>query len=100
VVQHYRDLRDPLAKSEGAVTRVWSRSDLIIAMPSYYVTVGRQVFRLKAEDYVPIEDRWKRLSKLDPPEELYVKVVYFPHTLNAVSVHDAVRPPPPDEPTD
>jgi xanthosine utilization system XapX-like protein len=79
VVQHYRDLREPLAESEGVVARVWSRADLIIALHSYYITVGRTVYRLQPEDFVPLE--------------LYVKVVHFPHTLNAVSVHEIVRHP-------
>jgi hypothetical protein len=93
VFQHYRDLREPLAESEGILTRVWSRADLIIAWHSYYVTVGRKVYRLRPEDYVPLEDRWRQLEKLDPPQPLYVKVVHFPHTLNAVSIHE-MRPPP------
>ncbi len=45
VYQHVRDLGAPLAESEGLVTRKWTRADLIIAMQSYYVTVGRTVFR-------------------------------------------------------
>jgi hypothetical protein len=97
VVQHYRDLREPLAESEGTLTRVWSRADLIIAWHSYYITVGRTVYRIQPEDYVPLEDRWKRLERLDPPQEMYVKVVHFPHTLNAVSIHEILRPPPEPE---
>lgn len=93
VVQHYRDLREPLAESEGVVARVWSRADLIIALHSYYITVGRTVYRLQPEDFVPLEDRWRRLNQMDPPQDLYVKVVHFPHTLNAVSVHEIVRHP-------
>jgi hypothetical protein len=99
VVQHYRDLREPLDESEGTILRVWSRADLIIAWPSYYVTIGRRVYRLRAEDYVPLEDRWKRLRALDPPQELYVKIVHFPHTLNVVTVHPMLPPPPPDSDT-
>jgi hypothetical protein len=97
VIQHYRDLREPLAESEGVVTRVWSRADLIIAFHSYYVTVGRKVYRLRPEDYVPLEDRWRQLERADPPLELYVKVAHFRHTLNAVSVHE-IRRPATDEP--
>jgi hypothetical protein len=97
VVQHYRDLREPLDESEGVVVRVWSRADLIIAWPSYYLTIGRRVYRLRAEDYVPLEDRWKRLRELDPPQDLHVKVVHFPHTLNVVSVHPMLPPPPESE---
>jgi hypothetical protein len=97
VVQHYRDLREPLSESEGLVSRVWSRADLVIAWHSYYVTVGRAVYRLRPEDYVPLEDRWRALERLEPPVPLYVKVVHFPHTLQAISIHEIVRPPA-DEP--
>lgn len=82
VVQHWRDLRLPLAESEGIVQRKWSRADLIIAWHSYYLTVDRTVFRVQPEDYVNID------------EGMYVKVVHFPNTLNVVSIHEIMRPPP------
>lgn len=94
VYAHYRDLREPLAESEGTLHRVWSRADLIIAWNSYYATVDRTVFRLRPEEYVLIEDRWRALGRLDPPQAMYVKVVHFPHTLNVVSIHEILRPPP------
>jgi len=81
VVQHLRDLRAPLAESEGLVVRKWKRADLIIAWESYYITVDRTVFRIKPEQY------------LDVREDSYVKVVHFPSTLNVVSVHEVLRPP-------
>jgi len=83
VVQHVQDLGAPLAESEGVVHRLWTRADLIIAWQSYYVLVGRTVFRVKPEDYIHL--------KLD----MYVKVVHFPRTLNVVSVHEAPRGVPP-----
>jgi xanthosine utilization system XapX-like protein len=76
-VQHLRDLGAPLAESEGAIVRKWTRADLIIAMQSYYITVDRVVFRVKPEDYVHLT------------EAMYVKVVHFPNTLTVVSVHEA-----------
>ena len=89
---HLRDLREPLVESVGTVQRIWSRADLIIAWHSYYATVDRTVFRLQPEDYVLIEDRWRALGRLDPPEDLFVKVVHFPRTLNVVSIHEVMRP--------
>jgi hypothetical protein len=80
VVQHARDLRAPLAESEGMVTRKWKNADLIIAWDSYYIRVDRFVFRIKPEQYIEVR------------ENSYVKVVHFPHTLNVVSVHE-LRPP-------
>jgi hypothetical protein len=96
VYAHYSDLRAPLAETEGLVQRVWSRADLVIAWHSFYVSVatplgGRKLFRMQPEDYVVLEDRFRALSRLDPPLELYVKVVHFPMTLNAVSVHEVRR---------
>ncbi|HEY8173172.1 MAG TPA: hypothetical protein VIH21_08785 [Dehalococcoidia bacterium] len=83
VFQHYRDLRSPLAESDGEIIRKWSRADLIVAWHSYYVTVDRRVFRVAAADYVEVD------------EGMYVKVVHFPNTLNVVSMHAIRRPPPP-----
>ncbi|MBI5283470.1 MAG: hypothetical protein HY874_00105 [Chloroflexi bacterium] len=81
VLQHVRDLGGMLAESEGVVTRKWTRADLIIAMQSYYITVERTIFRVRAEDYLYIDTG------------MYVKVVHFPHTLNVVTVHEiAGRP--------
>lgn len=103
VYAHWRDMRSPLAESEGVVQRIWSRADLIIAWHSFYVTVvlptgERKLFRMQPEDYVQLEDRFRSLSRLDPPIDLYVKVVHFSMTLNVVSVHETRQPidvPPP-----
>jgi hypothetical protein len=92
VYAHWRDMRSPLAESEGVVQRIWSRADLVIAWHSFYVTVDRKVFRLQPEDYVQLEDRYRSLSRLDPPVDVYVKIVHFPMTLNVVSVHETLQP--------
>ena len=80
VVQHYRDLRAPLTESEGVVLRKWSRADLVIAWNSYYITVNRTVFRIDVLDFTEVR------------EEMYVKIVHFPHTNNVVSVHPQPSP--------
>lgn len=77
VLQHVRDLNSRLAETEGVIMRKWTRADLIIAMQSYYIIVGRTVFRVKPEDYIHLA------------EQRYVKVVHFPNTLTVVSVHEA-----------
>jgi hypothetical protein len=79
VWMHARDIGSPLAESEGVVQRKWSRADLIIAWHSYYVTVGRRVFRLAPEDHVLLD------------EGMYVKVVHCPRTLHVVSIHEVRR---------
>jgi len=84
VWMHARDLGSPLAETEGVVRRKWSRADLIIAWHSYYITVGRTVFRVAPEDHIMVD------------EGMVVNVVHFPRTLNVVSVHElrgAPRPP-------
>jgi xanthosine utilization system XapX-like protein len=80
VLQHARDMRAPLAESEGVVQRTWSRADLIIAWESYYITVERTVFKVAKVDWIDLR------------EGSYVKVVHFPHTFSVVSVHDVLRP--------
>ncbi len=77
VVQHLRDLNAMLAETEGVVARKWQRADLVIALQSYYISVGRTVFRVRPEDYLFLN------------ESAYVKVVHFPNTLTVVSVHEA-----------
>jgi hypothetical protein len=79
VLLHVRDLGAPLTEAEGAIARKWSRADLIVAMQSYYITVGRTVYRVKPDDYVCLN------------EQMYVKIVYLPNTLTVVSVHEAPR---------
>ncbi len=81
VAQHVRDFEARLAETDGVVVRKWKRADLIIAMDSYYLTVGRTVFRLRPEDWIHVD------------EQMYVKIVHFPHTLTVVSVHPIDRPP-------
>lgn len=83
VAQHVRDFDAPLVETDGVVVRKWKRADLIIVMDSYYLTVGRTVFRLRPEDWIHVD------------EQTYVKVVHFPHTLTVVSVHPIERPPAP-----
>jgi hypothetical protein len=56
------------------------RADFIIAWDSFYVLVNRNVFRLQPEDYGALD------------EDMYVKVVHFPNTLNVVSIHEIRRP--------
>ncbi len=86
VAQHVRDFDSRLAETDGVVVRKWKRADLIIAMDSYYLTVGRAVFRLPPEEWIHVD------------EQTYVKVVHFPHTLTVVSVHPIERPPAPPRP--
>lgn len=79
VVQHVRDLNASLAETEGPILRKWDRADLIIAMQSYYVTVGGTVFRVRPENYIHLS------------EAMHVKIVHFPNTLGVVSVHEAPK---------
>ncbi|HYM14280.1 MAG TPA: hypothetical protein VEZ14_01825 [Dehalococcoidia bacterium] len=74
VLQHLRDLGAQPVEREGAVTRRWSRADLLIAMQSYYISVDRTVFRVRPEDYIHMD------------EGARVRVVHFPHTLQVISL--------------
>jgi len=76
VMQHMRDLGATLTETDGVVLRKWKRADLIIAMDSYYLTVGGKVFRVRPEDWIHID------------EAMRVRVVHYPHTLNVVSVQE------------
>lgn len=76
VVQHLRDMNAPLAETEGPIVRKWKRADLIIAWDSYYISVGRSVFKIQPEDYIHLA------------EQRRVTVVHFPRTLHVVSVQE------------
>jgi xanthosine utilization system XapX-like protein len=80
VYQHLRDLMSSLTESEGVILRKWSRADIPFLLQGYYIAVNRTVFRVQAEDYLHLR------------EEMYVKIVHFPHTLNVVSVHEVRGP--------
>lgn len=82
VWQHFRDLASPLAETEGAILRKWSRAEFIIAWQSYYIYVDHAVFKLGPIDYALLD------------EAMYVKVVHFPRTLNVVSAHEFRGPRP------
>ncbi|MBI5287454.1 MAG: hypothetical protein HY873_00610 [Chloroflexi bacterium] len=86
VWQHLRDLGSPLAETEGVVLRKWQRADLVIAWQSFYIQIGRAIFKVQPLDYHLLES------------EMYVKIVHFPRTLNVVSVHEIPggMPPPAD----
>ena len=45
VWQHIRDLGSPLAETEGAILRKWSRAEFIIAWQNYYIYVEHAVFK-------------------------------------------------------
>jgi hypothetical protein len=79
---HIRDLSAPLIETEGVIERKWSRADLIIAWHSYYLMVGRAVFKVSPQDYVLVD------------ENMAVRIVHFPRTLNVVSVQEIRRPKP------
>ena len=80
VYQHVRDLVAPLTESEGVVVKKWTRADVPFLLQGYYIAVNRTVFRVQAGDYLHLR------------EDMYVKVVHFPHTLNVVSVHEVRGP--------
>ena len=74
--QHARDVGSPLAETEGAVLRKWQRADLVVVWQSFYVQIGRAIFKVQPLDYELVK------------EGMYIKVVHFPRTLNVVSVHE------------
>ena len=87
VWQHIRDLGSPLAETEGAILRKWSRAEFIIAWQNYYIYVEHAVFKLGPVDYALLE------------KDMHVKIVHFPRTLNVVSAHAVRGAPAPDVPS-
>jgi hypothetical protein len=74
VAQHLRDLRAAPVEREGVVNRKWTRADLIIVMQSYYIAIGRAVFRIPPEEYIHLQ------------EGMRVRVTHLPHTMHVVSL--------------
>lgn len=66
-VQAWRDLRSPLMRTEGVISRHWSKMDFIVTR-SHYIAVGRRIFSL------PVAD-WYQLA-----ENERVALLHYPHT--------------------
>ena len=81
LVQHVRDLGAQPVEMDGVVLRKWRRADLVIAMDSHYLTVGKKVFRVRPEDWVHVD------------EMMRVRVLHYPHTLNVISVREVYHRP-------
>ena len=72
-IQSLRDLRSSPHVSSGAVERKWSRADLFI-LRSYYIYVGRLVFKVSPLIYHELE------------EGDTVLVNHYPHTNTVIAV--------------
>ena len=72
-IQSLRDLRSSPRVSSGPVERKWSRADLFI-LRSYYVYVGRSVFKVSPLIYHELE------------EGDTVSVNHYPHTNTVIAV--------------
>ncbi len=78
--QALRDLREPLVRTEGLITRRWSRMDLVFTR-SHYIAVGRKIFSLPAADWYQLE------------ENQHIILVHYPHTGRVAHVERAPEPP-------
>jgi hypothetical protein len=86
-IQSLRDLRAPLRTTRGPVVRIWSKMDLIVTR-SYYIAVGKQIFRVPFPVYYDLREEAKRLrdADLDGEYRIEVEVVHYPHTGTVESV--------------
>lgn len=86
-IQSLRDLRAPLRTTRGPVLRIWSKMDLIVTR-SYYITVGKQIFRVPFPVYYDLREEAKRLrdADLEGDYRIEVEVVHYPHTGTVESV--------------
>lgn len=80
-IQSLRDLRAELQTTRGPVSRIWSKMDLIVTR-SYYIRVGRNIFRVPFPAYFDLREEAKRLrsAELDDEYMIEVEVVHYPHT--------------------
>ncbi len=80
-VQALRDLREQLQTTRGPVLRIWSKMDLFVTK-SYYIAVGRHIFRIPLPAYFDLREEAKRLraAELDDEYRIEVEVVHYPHT--------------------
>ena len=87
-IQSLRDLRaNRTVTTQGPVNRIWSKMDLLVTR-SYYISVGRAIFRIPVEAYWDLREEAKRM-RADGTDEDYrieVRVEHFPHTGNVVKV--------------
>ena len=87
-IQSLRDLRaNRTATTQGPVNRIWSKMDFFISR-SYYISVGRSIFRIPIQAYWDLREEAKRM-RADGSDEDYrieVRVEHYPHTGNVISV--------------
>jgi len=85
-IQALRDLRaGTLSVTEGPVTRIWSKMDLFVTR-SYYITVGRAIFRIPVQSYWDLREEAKRMRADGSDQDYFiqVRVEHYPHTGNVV----------------
>ena len=78
--QALRDLREPLVRTEGIVTRRWSKMDFVFTR-SHYVALGRKIFSLPMADWYQLE------------ENQHIALLHYPHTGTVARVERAPQPP-------
>jgi hypothetical protein len=78
--QALRDLRSPLLRTEGVVTRRWSRMDFFVTR-SHYIAIGRKIFNLPAADWYQVE------------ENAQIALLHYPHTGTVARVERIPKPP-------
>jgi hypothetical protein len=86
-IQSIRDLREEMQVTRGPVMRIWSKRDVFVAK-SYYITVGRGIFKIPLPAYWDLRDEAKRMRDAELEEEyrIEVQVTHYPHTGTVQSV--------------
>ena len=86
--QSLRDLRaNRTVTTQGPVNRIWSKMDFFVSR-SYYISVGRAIFRIPVQAYWDLREEAKRM-RADGSDEDYrieVRVEHYPHTGTVVKV--------------
>lgn len=97
-IQALRDMRAEMRTTRGPVSRIWSKMDLLVTR-SYYIRVGRNIFRVPFPAYFDLREEVKRLKSAGLEEEylIEVAVVHFPYTGTVESVERIGQVRVPDE---
>ena len=86
-IQALRDLKAEPRTTRGPVSRIWSKMDLFVTR-SYYIRVGRNIFRVPFPVYFDLREEAKRMKNAGIEDEyaIEVQVVHYPHTGSVESV--------------
>lgn len=80
VWQFGRDLQSQHSETEGPLVKKWQRAELFVVWQSHFMLVGRNIFKIEAEEWVYLR------------EDEHLRVRHFPRTMTVISIEKSGNP--------